>query len=108
MPRRGSSRGLRAPSLRSVKRVFETGQVPDIRPRLDGRELVGIPVQFYRRRVFGMPDVCGLWIGGQPLYDVLALDAAGRHLGVIEPETAVAERLYDELRRVLIAEEIHA
>jgi hypothetical protein len=94
--------------VRSVTRVFEAGQVPDIRPRLDGRELIGIPVQFYRRRVFGMPDVCGLWIGGRPVYDVLAFDATGRQLGVIEPETSVAERLYDELRRVLIAEDIHA
>ncbi len=103
-----AGRPCRRSNVRSVTRVFEAGQVPDIRPRLDGRELIGIPVQFYRRRVFGMPDVCGLWIGGRPVYDVLAFDATGRQLGVIEPETSVAERLYDELRRVLIAEDIHA
>lgn len=91
-----------------VTRLFELGQAPDIRPRLDGREVVGVPVQFYRRKVLGMPGVCGLWLGGQPVYDVAAFDASGRPLGRIEPETAVARRMYDELRRVLIAEDIRA
>jgi len=91
-----------------VTRLFEAGRAPDIRPRLDGRELVGIPVQFYRRKVLGMPGVCGLWLGGQPVYDVAAFDASGSPLGQIEPETAVARRMYDELRRVLIAEDIRA
>ena len=53
-----------------------------------------------------MSGVCGLWLGGQPVCDVAAFDAAGRPLGQIEPETAVARRMYDELRRVLIAEAI--
>jgi hypothetical protein len=91
-----------------VTRRFEAGRAPDIRPRLDGKELVGVPVQFYRRKVLGMPGVCGLWVGGRPVYDVKVFDAAGYPLGSIEPETSIAERMYDELRRVLIAEDIHA
>ena len=96
------------PNVHSMTRLFEAGRAPDIRPRLDGHELVGIPVQFYSRKVLGMPGVCGLWVGGQPVYDVAAFDASGRPLGLIEPETPVAERMYDELRRVLVAEDIHA
>ena len=92
----------------AVSRRFEAGEAPDIRPRLDGQELVGTPVQFYRRKVLGMPGVCGLWVGGRPVYDVNVFDAAGFPIGRIEPETAIAERMYDELRRVLIAEDIHA
>jgi hypothetical protein len=75
---------------------------------LDGQELVGIPVQFYRRKVLGMPGICGLWVGGRPVYDVEVFDTAGYPLGTIEPETSIAERMYDELRRVLISEVIHA
>ena len=92
----------------TVSRRFEAGRAPDIRPRLDGQELVGTPVQFYRRKVLGMPGVCGLWVGGRPVYDVNVFDAAGYPIGRIEAETAIAERMYDELRRVLIAEDIHA
>jgi hypothetical protein len=91
-----------------VTRRFEAGRAPDIRPRLDGQELVGTPVQFYRRKVAGMSGVCGLWVGGRPVYDVNLFDAAGYPIGRIEPETSIAERMYDELRRVLISEDIHA
>ena len=42
------------------------------------------------------------------MYDVNVFDAAGFPLGRIEAETSIAERMYDELRRVLIAEDIHA
>jgi hypothetical protein len=105
--RRGRSGGNRR-NVPAVSRRFEAGEAPDIRPRLDGQELVGTPVQFYRRKVLGMPGVCGLWVGGRPVYDVNVFDAAGFPIGRIEPETAIAERMYDELRRVLIAEDIHA
>ena len=91
-----------------MTRRFEAGRAPDIRPRLDGLELVGTPVQFYRRKVLGMSGVCGLWVGGRPVYDVNLFDAAGYPIGRIEPETSIAERMYDELRRVLISEDIHA
>ena len=49
-----------------------------------------------------------LFDDGRPVYDVNVFDAAGFPIGRIEPETAIAERMYDELRRVLIAEDIHA
>jgi hypothetical protein len=95
-------------SVPAVSRRFEAGEAPDIRPRLDGQELVGTPVQFYRRKVLGMPGVCGLWVGGRPVYDVNVFDSKGFPIGRIEPENAIAERMYDELRRVLIAEDIHS
>lgn len=91
-----------------MTRRFEAGRAPDIRPRLDGQELAGTPVQFYLRKVAGMSGVCGLWVGGRPVYDVNLFDAAGDPIGRIEPETSAAERMYDELRRVLISEDIHA
>jgi len=80
---------------------------PDIRPRLDGREVIGVPVQFYRRTVRGV-GVCGLWLGGRPVYDVAVFDPVGDVLGVIEPDGLLGQQTYDELRRVLIAEDIHA
>ena len=80
---------------------------PGVVPRLDGREVVGAPARFYRRRVLGA-EVCGLWIGGHPMYDVVVYDAAGRPLGRIEPEGSAAERAYDQLRRALVAEAIQA
>ena len=76
-------------------------------PRLDGRTVVDGPARFYRRRVLGA-YVCGLWIGGNPVYDVAVYDAAGRPLGRIEPESSAAERTYDQLRRALVAEAIQA
>ncbi len=80
---------------------------PGVVPRLDGRKVVDGPARFYRRRVLGS-DVCGLWIGGNPVYDVAVYDAAGRPLGVIEPEGSAAERAYDQLRRALVTEAIQA
>ena len=65
-------------------------------------------MQFYRRKVLGLADVCGLWIGGLALYDVTVVDVRGRAVGRIPPESPAAEHLYDELRRVLVAEEIRA
>ena len=76
-------------------------------PRLDGRTVVDGPARFYRRRVLGA-DVCGLWIGGDPVYDVVVYDAAGRPLGRIEPEGSAAEQSYDQLRRALVTEAIQA
>jgi hypothetical protein len=90
-----------------MTRRFDVGRAPDIRPRLDGRALDGVPVQFYQRKILGV-DVCGLWVGGQPVYDVTVYDVAGRPLGKIESEGPRAQQVYDELRRVLVAEEIHA
>lgn len=75
--------------------------------RFDGHEVVGVPARFYRRRVLGA-DVCGLWIGGDPIYDVAVYDPAGRPLGRIESEGSAAERTYDELRRALVAEALQA
>ena len=76
-------------------------------PRLDGHEVVGAPARFYRRRVLG-EEVFGLWIGGDPVYDVVVYDSAGQPLGRIEPEGSAAERAYDQLRRALVAEAIQA
>ena len=89
-----------------MTRRFDVG-APDLRPRLDGREVVGKPVRFYRRKVLGT-GVCGLWVGGQPVYDVTVYDSAGSALGRIGSETSMAAHMYDELRRVLVAEEIRA
>lgn len=83
------------------------GDAPGLLPRLDGRELAGIPVQLYRRQVFGV-DVLGLWVGGEAVYDVTVYDASGRSLGVIEPEGSATRETYDRLRRSLVAELIHA
>jgi YD repeat-containing protein len=76
---------------------------PSGRPRLDGREIVGTPARFYRRHTLG-GDVCGVWVGGQPLYDVSVHDSAGNLLGVVDPEGAIAQDSYDDLRRALVAE----
>ena len=80
---------------------------PGVVPRLDGRLVLDGPARFYHRRVLGS-DVCGLWIGGRPVYDVIVYDPAGRPLGVIEPEGSAAERGYDLLRRALVTEAIQA
>ena len=80
---------------------------PGVVPRLDGRRVVDGPARFYCRRVLGS-DVCGMWIGGDPVYDVAVFDADGRRLGVIEPEGSAAELAYDLLRRALVAEAIQA
>jgi hypothetical protein len=90
-----------------VTRRFDLGREPSIRHRLDGEEIVGVPVRFYGRRVLGV-GVFGLWVGGQPVYDVVAYDIAGRPVGMIGSEGALALRTYDELRRVLVSEVIHA
>ena len=66
-----------------------------------------MPVRFYRRKVLGA-SVCGLWMGGQPVYDVTVYDSAGSALGMIGPETSPVAQMYDELRRVLVAEDICA
>ena len=76
-------------------------------PRLDGHEVVGAPARFYRRRVLG-EEVFGLWIGGDPVYDVAVYDAAVRQLGVIDPEGSAAAQAYDALRRALVTEAIQA
>ena len=52
--------------------------LPDSRPRLDGAE-VAVAARFYQRKVFG-GRVCGLWIGGQRMYDVTIYDAADADL----------------------------
>jgi len=90
-----------------MTRRFDVGSAPGLRPRLDGREVVGMPVRFYRRKVLGV-GVCGLWVGGQPVYDVTVYDPAGSALGMIGSETSPAAQMYDELRRVLVSEDIHA
>lgn len=64
-------------------------------------------MRFYRRKVLGV-GVSGLWVGGQPVYDVAIYDPAGRRLGTVGSEDAPARAIYDELRRVLVAEDIHA
>lgn len=46
--------------------------------------------------------------GGQPVYDVTVYDSAGSALGTVGSETSPAAEMYDELRRVLVAEDIHA
>ena len=66
-----------------------------------------LPARFYQRRVLGA-NVCGLWIGGDPVYDVTVYDAAGRKLGVIDPEGSAAAQAYDALRRALVTEAIQA
>jgi len=90
-----------------VTRRVDISDAPHIRSRLDGRDIVGLPVQFYRRQVRGA-GVCGLWIGGEPVYDVTLYDVAGRPVGTIDSEDSYAPQMYDELRRVLVAEDIHA
>lgn len=66
-----------------------------------------MPVRYYGRRVLGV-GVFGLWVGGQPVYDVMVYDVAGRQVGMIGSEGPLAHRTYDELRRVLVSEVIHA
>lgn len=90
-----------------MTRRFDIGTVADAVPRLDGRAVRGAPTRFYRRNILG-GDVCGLWLGGRPLYDVAVYDPAGTLLGEIGPEGAHAQQKYDELRRTLVAETFHA
>jgi YD repeat-containing protein len=90
-----------------VTRRLDLAMDPGVVPRLDGRVVVDGPARFYRRRVLG-EDVCGLWIGGDAVYDVDVYDPAGRPIGKIEPEGSAAERAYDQLRRALVAEAIQA
>jgi YD repeat-containing protein len=90
-----------------MTRRINVGQAPDVRPTLDGHEITGVPVRFYSRKVMG-GGVCGLWIGGQPMYDVTVYDAEWRPLGIIAARGTATQGMYDALRRVLVAEEIHA
>ena len=76
-------------------------------PRLDGREIKGVPAQFYRRDALG-GGICGLWIGGRPMFDVNIYDANGRPLGSIGADTVASQETYDALRRVLACEDIRA
>jgi hypothetical protein len=64
-------------------------------------------VRLYRRKVLGV-GVLGLWVGGRPVYDVAVYDPHGKQLGVIESEGPSARQTYDELRRALVADDIHA
>jgi len=90
-----------------MTRRFDVGGALGARPRLDGREVVGEPVRFYRRKVRGAA-VCGLWLGGRALYDVAVYGPAGELVGVIDADGSSARQTYDELRRVLVAEDIRA
>lgn len=76
-------------------------------PRLDGRAVIGVPARFYRREALA-GGICGLWIGGRPMYDVNIYDANGRPLGSIGSDNSVSHEMYDELRRMLAAEDIRA
>ena len=76
--------------------------LPGSRPRLDGAE-VAVPARFYQRKVFG-GRVCGLWIGGQRMYDVTIYDAADRPVGAIGPDSPQVSDAYDCLQRVLVSE----
>lgn len=64
-------------------------------------------MRLYRRKILGV-GVLGLWVGGQPVYDVAVYDPYGKQLGVIESEGPRARQTYDELRRALVADDIHA
>jgi YD repeat-containing protein len=85
---------------------FDVG-APTRRPSLDGQEIVGVPVQFYRRNIRG-GEACGVWVGGEPLYDINVYDRTGSLVGVVEPEASHSQQNYDELRRVLVRELIHS
>ena len=64
-------------------------------------------MRLYRRKLLGV-GVLGLWVGGSPVYDVTVYDPYGKQLGVIESEGPRARQTYDELRRALVADDIHA
>lgn len=106
-PCRDRKTGTTARTVFGMTRRFDLGAEPARPPRLDGQPIVGVPVRFYHRRVLGV-GVFGLWVGGRPVYDVAVYDPAGRHVGRIGSETSPARQMYDDLRRVLVAEEIHA
>ncbi|MGZ4589986.1 MAG: hypothetical protein ACXV4A_14190 [Actinomycetes bacterium] len=90
-----------------MTRRFDMGAGLGSRPRLDGREIIGVPARFYRRDALG-GGICGLWIGGRPVYDVNVYDADGRPLGSIGSDSNAVHEMYDVLRRVLAAEDIRA
>jgi hypothetical protein len=90
-----------------VTRRFNVGQPPCIQPTFEGAVISGLPVRFYSRKVRGV-GVCGLWVGGEPVYNVTVYDADERPLGMIDAHSAATQEIYDELRRVLVAEAIHA
>jgi YD repeat-containing protein len=88
-------------------RRFVVAREPDARPTLEGREVTRAPVRFYSRMVRGL-GVCGLWVGGEPIYNVTVYDADGRPLGTIGSDGLPMRHMYDELRRLLVSEEMRA
>jgi len=90
-----------------MTRRFDVGAGPGTPPRLDGREIIGVPARFYRREALG-GGICGLWIGGRPMYDVNIYDSNGRPLGSIGSDSSTSHEMYDDLRRLLAAEDIRA
>jgi hypothetical protein len=79
---------------------------PGTRPRLDGTE-VAAPAQFYERHIRG-GTVCGLWIGGQRMFGVAIVNAAGRPVGTIGPPSPRVSQEYDLLQRALASEAMRA
>jgi hypothetical protein len=86
---------------------FVQGTGPGGRPRLNGNEISGVPARFYKRDAIG-GDICGLWIGGLPMYDVDIYDGAGRRIGSIGTDSVEAREMYNELRRILATDDIRA
>jgi hypothetical protein len=86
-----------------VPRRFQLGAVSGGRARLDDEEIRGVPARFYRRTITG-GSVCGLWIGGEPIYDVTVYDPDGAVVGTIAERGSPRDDLYDVLRRALVAE----
>jgi hypothetical protein len=80
--------------------------LPGTLPRLDGSE-VGAPAQFYERNIRG-GTVCGLWIGGQRMFGIAIVNAAGRPVGTIGPPSPRVSQEYDMLQRVLVSEGMRA
>ena len=90
-----------------MTRRFDLGIAPHTRPKLDGREITEGPVRFYHRKALG-GGLCGLWIGGRPVFNVTVYDAQSRPVGYIGPDDSNARRMYDELRRILVADDLRA
>ena len=90
-----------------MTRRFDVGRGLGSPPRLDGSEIIGVPARFYRRAALG-GGICGLWIGGRPMYDVNIYDANGRPVGSIGSDSVATHEMYDDLRRALAAEDIRA
>ena len=90
-----------------MTRRLDLAEAAGVVAKFDGRPVPDGPARFYRRRVLGA-DVCGLWIGGSPVYDVVVYDHLGAELGVIGPKGSAAESAYDQLRRALVAEALLA